>query len=562
MKHHRRLALVLAMSLASAGVHAAEWVYTVRPGDNPWTLTERLLAGIKYWPRIQAHNHIADAEHIPPGTRLRIPVGWLRRTQVTATVAAVQGGAELLRTNVSAVCSLPTKYGVDVGPCGPSDASSSAARALRTGTVLITGDIVRTAEAGNVTVEFKDGSRMLVHAGSELRMADLATYENTDLVDTRVELVRGRTENLVQPLRGTPSRFEITTPSAVTSVRGTDYRVNAGADATRTEVLGGKVGVAAAAAKEVGVAAGFGAVTGGAAASGAPVPLLPPPSLEGLPAVVERVPIAFNVPTQAEAQAYRLQIAGPAGFQSPLFDGRSGTTLLRAIDLPDGDYRLRVRGIDARELEGRNADRDFTLNARPVPPLTSAPAPQAGVMAEKPVFEWASVSGISRYRLQIAQDEQFTAPVVDEAQLTETRYEPASALALGDWYWRVMAIDATEGAGPFGDARHFRRVPPAPQAASDVNDKELTLSWPAGLPGERYQVQIADEESFAQPLHTIDSAEPLARVPRPPGGTYYIRVRSIYPDGFEAPFDKPQTIEVPSSHKPWWLALPLLLFLL
>ncbi|MGE3773067.1 MAG: FecR domain-containing protein [Gammaproteobacteria bacterium] len=274
MKNTRRLALLLALSFASAGAQAAEWIYTVQPGDNPWTLTERLLAGIKYWPRIQAHNHIADPEHIPPGTRLRIPVDWLRRAEVTATVAAVQGDAELLRTGVG------------------------AARALRTGTALKTGDVVRTGEAGNVTVEFKDGSRMLVHAGSELRMADLAAYENTDLVDTRVELVRGRTESLVQPLRDNPSRFEITTPSAVTSVRGTDFRVNASAQATRTEVLGGKVGVAGASAREVGVEAGYGNVTEESAAPAAPVPLLPPPSLEGLPAVVERVPIAFNVPTQ------------------------------------------------------------------------------------------------------------------------------------------------------------------------------------------------------------------------------------------------------------------------
>ncbi len=539
MKRSRHLPLMLAALLASTTAPAAEWIYTVQAGDNPWSLTERFLDGIKYWPRLQSHNHIADPLHIPPGTRLRVPVDWLRRAEVTATVAAVQGSADLLRE------------------------SGAPARALRTGVVLRRGDVVRTGESGNVTVEFKDGSRMLVHAGSELRMADLAAYEGTDLVETRVNLVRGRTENLVQPLRGAPSRFEIRTPSAVTSVRGTDYRVNASADATRTEVLSGKVGVAgAASSREVGLEAGFGSVAGAKAAPEAPVPLLPAPALDGLPRVVERVPIAFTVPAQPGATAYRLQIAGPAGFQSPLFDGRAGTTLLRASDLPDGEYQLRVRGIDERELEGHNAERGFTLNARPVPPLLSAPPPKAGVMVERPAFEWAAVGGVSHYRLQLARDAAFTELVIDEAQLTSTRYEASSALELGDWYWRVLAVDPAEGAGPFSDAQQFRRLPPAPQASTEVSDKELTLSWPAGLPGERYQLQIADEESFATPLHTIDSAEPFARVPRPPGGTYYLRVRSIYPDGFEAPFDRPQTIDVPSSHKPWWLALPLLLFLL
>lgn len=539
MQSGRRFALALAGVLLAAGAQAAEWVYTVQPGDNPWSLTERLLAGIKYWPRLQSHNHIADPEHIPPGTRLRIPVDWLRRTEVTATVAAVQGRAELLR------------------------ARGSQPSALRTGAVLRTGDVVRTGDSGNVTVEFKDGSRMLVHAGSELRMADLAAYENTDLVDTRVELVRGRTENLVRPLRGAPGRFEIRTPSAVTSVRGTEYRVNAGADATRTEVLGGRVGVAGAARREaVDIEAGFGSVASAGGAPDLPVPLLPAPSLDGLPSIVERVPIAFNVPAQQGAVAYRLQIAGPAGFQSPLYDGRSGATLLRAIDLPDGAYRLRVRGIDARDLEGLNADREFTLNARPVPPLLSAPAPQAGVMDEQPGFEWAAVSGISHYRLQLSRDQAFTDVVLDVQPLTEPRYATTAPLALGDWYWRVLAVDPAEGAGPFSNGQHFRRVPPAPQATSEIGDKELTLSWPAGLPGERYQLQVANEATFAEPLHTVDTTEPMARIPRPPGGTYHLRVRSIYPDGFEAPFGKPQTIEVPSSHKPWWLALPLLLFLL
>jgi hypothetical protein len=52
--------------------------------------------------------------------------------------------------------------------------------------------------------------------------------------------------------------------------------------------------------------------------------------------------------------------------------------LLRAIDLPDGDQHVRVRAIDARGLEGLNADRAFTLSARPEPPLLSQPASVAG----------------------------------------------------------------------------------------------------------------------------------------------------------------------------------------
>lgn len=66
----------------------------MQSGDNPWSLTERYLAGIKYWPRIQTLNRIADPEHMPPGTRLRIPVEWLRRVDAIAKVTTVHGTAD------------------------------------------------------------------------------------------------------------------------------------------------------------------------------------------------------------------------------------------------------------------------------------------------------------------------------------------------------------------------------------------------------------------------------------------------------------------------------------
>jgi len=39
---------------------AKDWIYTVRPRDNPWNLTERYLKGLQYWPKLQQLNHITD----------------------------------------------------------------------------------------------------------------------------------------------------------------------------------------------------------------------------------------------------------------------------------------------------------------------------------------------------------------------------------------------------------------------------------------------------------------------------------------------------------------------
>ncbi|MCP5199332.1 MAG: FecR domain-containing protein [Gammaproteobacteria bacterium] len=303
MSYHIRQAslAVMMVCLTAAGgpVVAAEWIYTVQRGDNPWSLTERYLAGIKYWPRIQQLNQITDPEHIPPGTRLRIPVAWLRRTDAVATVAAVNGEVRI--------------------------SGRGRGRAATSGMQLRAGDVVKTARDSNLTLSLPDGSRVLVHAESELHLDDLGMFENTDYYDLRMSVKAGRLENLVAPLGGGPGRFEITTPAAVTAVRGTRYRVSATSTATRTEVTEGAVGVATDGGT-VDVPPGFGSVAERGSPPAPPVALLPAPDIAALPALVERVPLRFTVPALPGATAYRVQIATAADFASPLFDGRAENT--------------------------------------------------------------------------------------------------------------------------------------------------------------------------------------------------------------------------------------------
>jgi hypothetical protein len=68
-------ALLLFLTLLFANTaQAQEWHYTVRPGDNLWDVSTRYLSAVDYWPKLQALNGVTDPEHLPPGTKLRIPV--------------------------------------------------------------------------------------------------------------------------------------------------------------------------------------------------------------------------------------------------------------------------------------------------------------------------------------------------------------------------------------------------------------------------------------------------------------------------------------------------------
>ena len=86
--------LLLAMVLATTTAQAQEWLYTVRPGDNIWNIATDYLANMNHWPKLQALNGIADPERLPPGTKLRIPIAWLKTRPTVARIVSVHGKVE------------------------------------------------------------------------------------------------------------------------------------------------------------------------------------------------------------------------------------------------------------------------------------------------------------------------------------------------------------------------------------------------------------------------------------------------------------------------------------
>jgi hypothetical protein len=59
------------------------------------------------------------------------------------------------------------------------------------------------------------------------------------------------------------------------------------------------------------------------------------------------------------------------------------------------------------------------------------------------------------------------------------------------------------------------------------------------------------------------TTEPIARFPKPPPGSFYLRIKAIDADGYEGPYGPPHqfTIEEEPA-RPWWKPMPLLLLML
>lgn len=514
----------IGLTMVAAAVSAGEPVFThvVTREETLIALSRRLLADPRQWPQLQQHNRIADARRIPVGTVLKIPVRLLATEPVPARVLSASGEVS-----------------------GPQGVAVAAGQALPQGARLQAGD------GGQATLQLVDGTVLRLRAGSAVQVETSRRLPGSGGALSGVKVEDGQVEVQAQkrPGAGAPG-FQISTPQGLLGVRGTEFRVSvdARAETTRNEVLEGQVmteGRDGRAGRSV--AAGFGVVVDRSGTVTPPVRLLAPPDVSAWPALQERVLVRFPIRPQPAVVAYRAQVAAAAdpAFERVLQDVRSTGAELRLVDLPDGDYRIRVRAEDAQGLQGRDALHLFTLKARPEPPLPTGPGPKAVVSGARLDLAWASVDEARSYRLQLARDEAMREPIQDQRTLAGTAWS-VDALAPGVYFWRLASERSDTDQGPFGPVQRVElRALPAPLPPPRVGEDSLKLAW-EGLPGQTFEVEFARSADFAV-LELTRRTEQSALELRLPGtGRYWVRMRARDPDGFVGPYTAPQAFTVPN----------------
>ncbi|HZV55090.1 MAG TPA: FecR domain-containing protein [Rhodocyclaceae bacterium] len=523
--------LVLACLLCVGSALAGEdYRHIVRSGETLIGIGADMLQNPGDWTRVKRLNNVADEHRLRPGSVLRIPVALMRLEPVAARITAIKGDVRAGGT--------PVAVGNTIG----------------------SGSQLSTGEQSFATIELVDGSRLVLQPSSRLKVEELARYRNTDALETRLRLDSGRIESIVTKTAAPRPKFTVTTPTATIGVRGTEFRV--GADDTsassRTEVTEGTVGVTGDKGKAAAVPAGFGVVAEAGGKISGPVALLPPPELGGLPKLQDRTIVRFGFPPVAGAGKYRVQVGSDAEMRHVLAESLSFGPEAKFADLPDGDYTLRVRGVDARSLEGRDADFAFKLKARPEPPFAVSPVGGIKLRGESAELSWAASTEAARYRVQLANDAKFANLIADIDRVDGTVVMPARRLPPGEYYWRARSIRTDGDAGPWGDPQRFTLKPlPADPEPPKIGDQQLAFAWSAE-PGQTFLFQFARDAGFVDLVTEQRLDQASTTIARPDGGTYFMRVRATDADGFVGPFTSPQKIDVPIPPPPWWLLLMLL----
>ncbi len=514
---------------AHAPTHATEWTYTVRPGDTIWDVVDKYAVNLYYVDKLQQLNDIDNPRRLPIASTLRIPVKWLKREPVSVKIISVSGSAVARRHDLE------------------------GETPVQTGDSLRSGDTLMTRDAGNVLLQFADGSRMNVRSASTVAFDTLSQYGDTGMVDTRTRLQRGRVSVKVPALKGAASRYEINTPSATTAVRGTGYRVSVNDTGTisRTEVLEGNVAVFDL-NYELSVAAGFGTVAEQGKTAIPTRELLPPPDITALPEVIDRVPVHLAWTAQPGAESYRFQLSANNRFDALMVDRTVVEPSISGIDLTtDDDYFLRIRGRDELGLEGKDQVHRFTLNAFPQAPFPQAPSHQSITRVDKPEFSWSRPIDAEAYLFQLATDESFDSLLVNTEFSGKPGYELREPLEPGRYYWRLATRDGTGELGPASDVQSFRYVPPPPTPEPqppEIGKDRLVLQWPAGQDGQSYILQMSRDPEFGSMFIDETLEQPGYNMPRPSQGTYYYRIATVDTDGTPSRFSTTQVMEVPFAY--------------
>jgi hypothetical protein len=359
--------ILVATGLGFGGSHA--WAqapmsepfisYTVQPKDSMQGLSSSLLQNVNQWPAVARLNSLKNPNLIYPGQIINIPKSLLNfksqpRLDMPGKVLSVQGDAKL------------------------------NGQATTVGSPVPEGARLQTGAGSSLLVQLGDGSRVQLMPQT---LADVTTQHGYALRDPSssasttwfsgvIRLTQGVLDTFAEKKAQRATPLQVTTPTSLVGVRGTQFRVafeDPASGTARTEILEGQVVTENTTQKvSANIGGGFGAAIKPQEREIKVVALLPALKPEQLPPLVLRsgpsnLKADWTVPPITGAAGYRAQFATDDQFAMIVGDVKSTAPALDVSTLPNGSYWARVRGVDPSGIEGYDAVKLVQIQAAPLP---------------------------------------------------------------------------------------------------------------------------------------------------------------------------------------------------
>ncbi len=522
------VAAALAMPLLAFANSHTFIDHKVKQGDTLEHLATEFYGDARLWTELQKYNRVPNPKRLQPGSILHIPTKYL--PMQSAEVSFVQGQASVNTSGSDATPEIP----------------------LKAGQKLNEGAEIKVAPDSFVTVKLADGSVVRIQAQSDVQLQQLRRKGRSGSLQSVIEMHQGSVNATVGTEPDPARRFEVRTPRATTSVRGTSFDVSLQGDGTAlSSVTHGRVAVQGRDQKgstgsSTQIDQGQGIAVSSQGEVGSAQSLLPSPDLSRIPETLEDANfLSFDLPPIQQASAYQVQVARDASMTEVLRSGTFATSQVRMKIIDDGNYYVAARAIDGQALPGMPAQRAIRVKTQPVPPLYQQPAPGATTSRTSGALQCTRVSGAQSYRIQVATDASaFANPLLDTVAQGDCSAALAS-LATGSYVWRAASIrqaaDGSPDQGPFSVPQAFKVADnPASLDVSAVRTNEeipgIHLQWP-GEAAQTYQLQLASSDDFANVIADEQLDKPSWAVTDLRPGTYYVRIKTRDTvTGLESPF--------------------------
>lgn len=448
---------------------ANDWVYVVTQGDSLWNISEKHLIDIDKYKEIQALNNIRQPRKMQPGTKLRIPLSWLKQNAAPVIVLSLKGTATLIRAGVSIPVTSQTTFEL--------------------------GDEIRVTQNSYVSLLFADGTRLLLTQASHLKFDHLSAYGTTGMVDTRVHIEKGKLQVKAAKQEGAGSRFNVKSGTAITAVRGTEFRVgqfgSTNEPSTGIEVTEGAVSVANG-SQEIDVPAGYAVKVDKDISK--PIQLLPAPLSPSNLYITKPTDMAVAWQQVAGADSYEIILSNLKHETLTIFN--TSQTVIELPDLDDGKYIAEISAFDKNSIQGMSTTVTLEVNRYPTPPksLTS----KTTMVNSLGVLSWNAQSQRNKVKLQIAIDSKFK-KLIFETTIDDTQFELESKLQAGKYFWRIALQGADGQWGPYSDIAELNIASRfiKPKLSGYINGSQVTLNFGKVMQeSSQMVVEIANNERF------------------------------------------------------------------
>jgi hypothetical protein len=410
----------VAFQSPAAAQTSEEVNYTVKPGDTLNTLASTYFINAKAVAVVQRVNHISNPNLIRVGSILRIPRNTLRFTETQGTLVAWRGAVQIW---VKGAATAPQK-------------NQSIAETM----------IIETGAVGSAVIALANGSRISIPSQSRIQMLRLRQYTLGGSIDYDLAVLKGRMETQAAKLDAGDSRYRVRTPSAVTAVRGTEFRVkysgdDATAGASATEVSEGQVGVdiASRLAPE-GLAKGeaLALAVDGSVKRGN---LIAAPTLAAGSRIQTAADIRIAITPMPDAVRYFGNISRDASGTEVISSANSAenSATLAFEPLDDGTYYVRLSAENADGFEG------FARTYQLIRAQTGLSSSANRAADGRIKFAWLPTGNKDAlYRFQLRAKNSAAPPLVDNIGLRSNSIELAK-LPPGTWVWRVAISRVVDG---------------------------------------------------------------------------------------------------------------------